>query len=169
MRIARLFRLFPVLLVLSHAAAAQAQTADPDLRSDIQHLLDVTGANQVGAQLASIVSGQVLDGMKRAQPSVPQRALDIAKEVLDQEFARAFSGPDSLNEQMIDVYARHFTRAEIQGLVAFYSTDLGKKAITVLPAIVQESSAIGQRWAQRQMPRITAAVQTRLRAEGFIK
>ena len=52
--------------------AALAQTADPQFRADIEHLLDVTGAAKVGAQIASLVadnagSAHVLEklGMKR--------------------------------------------------------------------------------------------------------
>lgn len=123
----------------------------------------------MGAQAASLVSGQVLEGFKKSQPSIPDRALALAREVLDSEFAKAFVGPDNLIDQMVVIYARHFNHEDVRGLLAFYSSDLGKKTIASMPAVFQEGAAAGQQWAEKQMPRIATILETRLRAEGFIK
>jgi len=148
------WKLLPILCVtvLAHAWAANGQTVDESFRSDIRKLLEITGSVQLGNQAASLFTGQLLDTLKKAQPSIPDRALVIAKQVLDSEFAKAFEGPDGLTEQMIPVYAAHFTREDIGGLLAFYTSDLGKKAIVSMPAILQEGAAAGQRWAETQLP-----------------
>jgi hypothetical protein len=155
--------------VLIQARPASGQVLDDAFRSDIEKLLDVTGSAQMGQQAASLVSGQVLAGLKKARPDIPDRAIELATEVLDSEFAKAFVGPDGLNAQIVSIYAKHFTREDVRGLLAFYSTDLGRKAIGVMPVVFQEAAAVGQQWAEQHMPRITVALQSRLRAEGFIK
>jgi len=53
--------------------------------------------------------------------------------------------------------------------VAFYSTDLGKKLIAVLPALMQESLVVSQQWAEREMPRIQRLLDERLKKEGIVK
>jgi hypothetical protein len=147
-------KLLPILctIVLAQASVANGQTLDDSLRSDIRELLKVTGSAQLGRQAASLISGQILDSLKKSQPSIPARAWELARQVLDSEFAKAFEGPDGLTEQMIPVYAAHFTREDIGGLLAFYTSDLGKKAIVSMPAILQEGAAAGQRWAETQLP-----------------
>ena len=115
-----------------------------------------------------MISQQLLDRLQRSQPPVPARALEIAKQILDAEFDKAFEGPASLTDELIPIYANHFSRDDVQGLLAFYSSDLGKKTVASIPAIVQEGAIAGQRWAEKQMPRILGVLEERLRAEGFI-
>jgi hypothetical protein len=155
--------------LLSQAPAVSAQTIDPSYRADVEKLLEMTGSTQLANQFMSIFTRQFVDGFKKAQPSMPDRALEVIKEVLDSEFARLFQGPDSIIEEYVTIYAKHFTHDEIRGLLAFYSTDLGKKVIVSMPVILQEGATVGQQWAEKQMPRIGSLLQARLRAEGFIK
>jgi uncharacterized protein len=156
-----------VLLLWARPAAAQA--VDDSLRADIEKLMQVTGAAQLGSQVANAVAGQVLAGLKQAQPNIPDRVLVIAREVLDKEFAELFSGPQSMLHELVPVYAKHFTHEDIRGMLAFYDSPLGKKMIQSMPAVAQDSMAVGQRWAQTAMPRVQAVLQERLRAEGLIK
>jgi hypothetical protein len=155
--------------VLVQARPARGQALDEAFRSDIEQLLEVTGSAQLGQQTASLVSGQLLAGLKKSRQDVPDRVIEIAQEVLDSEFAKAFAGPDGLHARMVSIYAKHFSREDVRGLVAFYRTDLGRKAVGVMPLVMQEAAAAGQQWAEQHMPRVTEALQSRLRAEGFIR
>src|SRR5215831_17518946 len=101
------------------ARPAGAQTVDDALRADIEKLMQVTGAAQIGSQMASAVAGQVLTSLKQAQPDLPDRALTIAREVLDKEFANLFSGPQNILQELVPVYAKYFTQDDIRGMLAF--------------------------------------------------
>jgi len=159
-----------VAIVLSCANAVRAQSApDPALTADIEKLLEITKANQIGVQMSSIVSQQVVDGLARQQPDVPPRMVEIVKQVLGEQFARAFGGPDGMQPKLVAVYAKHFTVQDVRGLIAFYSTDLGKKLIDQTPLLVQESAAVGQEWATQHMPEMMRTLEQRLRSEGFVK
>jgi len=155
--------------VLLFAPAARAQVLDDSFRADIERLMEVTGSSQLGTQMASLLSRQVLDGLKRSQPDIPSRIIDLAQQVLDEEFAKAFTGPDSMTPRLVAVYARHFTQQEVRGLIAFYGTDLGKKVITVMPMIIQESAVVGQEWSAQHMPDILATLRKRLQSETLSK
>jgi len=72
-------------------------------------------------------------------------------------------------QELVPVYAKYFTQDDIRGMLAFYESPVGKKMIQTMPAVVQDSMAVGQRWGQTVMPRVIATLQQRLRAEGFIK
>jgi uncharacterized protein len=158
-----------MLALLAFAPSVNAQTTDAAFRRDIGKLLDATGASALGTQMATMMSNQVIDSMSKAQPNIPDRVIVIVKEVLSTEFARAFSAPDGLLSRIVDIYARHFTHAEVLALLKFYETPLGRKTVSVLPVVAQESSAAGQAWASANMVRIGGLVKERLQAEGLAK
>jgi hypothetical protein len=156
------------VLSLAVPPVVAAQSPDEAHRKDIERLLEITGASQMGVQMATMISGQILDSLSKGA-DIPPKAIEVAKDVLNQEFKKAFEGPEGLTALIVAVYAKHFSHAEVRDLLAFYETPLGRKMISVTPAIFQESAAAGQGWAERNMARINAAVEARLRAEGFIK
>src|SRR5689334_7917929 len=96
--------------ILLLASTVSGQTIEPSFRSDIQKLLDITGSSKLGAQAVNLVSGQILEGLKNSQPAIPDRALEIVKQVLNEELAKGFEGPDGLNERLAVIYSKHFTQ-----------------------------------------------------------
>jgi hypothetical protein len=159
------------VLVLQLAGAPAARAPDPQalFQADVEKLLEVTGAATMGAQMAGLVSNQVIDSMRQNQPSVPARAVEIVKDVLNVEFARAFEQGGSLRQKMVQIQMKYFTHDEVKALLEFYSTPVGRKAISVMPLAAQEGAVAGQEWAAANMARIGANLQDRLRTEGFIK
>jgi uncharacterized protein len=162
-----LIGVFTLMALLSSQRLACSQTIAPEFKADIERLMEISGAASLGEQMANLASSSVLEAMK-AQSDVPDRVFVIVREVLRQEFAKAFTDPDGIRAKQVELYAKYFTHEEVRGLLAFYQTDVGKKAIKVLPALVQEGAAIGQEWATANMPRMLMLLETRLRAEGFI-
>ncbi|MBP93437.1 MAG: hypothetical protein CMC55_04900 [Flavobacteriaceae bacterium] len=53
---------------------------------------------------------------------------------------------DKLYEQLADIYMEEFTQDEIQELVAFYKTDLGKKLASKQSLLTQKGMILGQSW-----------------------
>ena len=144
------------------------KTLDPALRADIERLMEVTGSNQLAAQMAHQFSDAFFNGFKQTQGGVvPSRMIEIIREVISKEFVTAFTGPD-MRDKQIALYARHFTHEDVRALLAFYESDIGKKAISVMPTLSREGSEIGQDWAKANMPRILQVIQTRLQEEGLL-
>lgn len=157
-----------VLAPLVLAGAAAGQAIDEPLRADIRQLMDVMGATQQGAQMASAMATQTLETLRRAQPDMPERAVAIVEQTLREEFPKMFEGPDGLTEQLVAIYASHFTRDDVRGLLAFYRSDLGKKTLTTMPTILRETLQAGQRTAERKVPRMMELLQQRLKDERLI-
>jgi hypothetical protein len=170
-----ILRIRPALLLFAFSLLLDVQPAtgqalDESFRLDIEKLLEVTNSSQIGVQTARLMSEQILAGLKNSRPDIPDRVIEIAKEVLDSELSKMFAGPDGLQARIVSIYGKHFTHEDVRGLLAFYSTDLGKKAIGVMPVVVQEAAAAGQQWAQQHLPGIKSALESRLRSEGlFVK
>lgn len=158
-----------ILLMLLASRPAAGQGLDPGFRADIEKLMDMTGYATLASQMGSLVSGQMVDRLKQEQPEIPQLAFVILKETIDSEFSKAFTGPDGLQTKMVEIYARYLTHDEVLRLIGFYSTNVGRKVISVMPKLLQEGAVAGQEWAAANTSRIVKVAEERLRAEGFIK
>ncbi|NNG14979.1 MAG: DUF2059 domain-containing protein [Gemmatimonadales bacterium] len=160
----------PTLLavVLAIPSPLVAQEVDGAFHKDIEQLLVVTGASAMGEQMGTFAANSVIDALQAQDPNVPPRAVEIVREVVTKYTANSMSGPNGMLPDMVTIYARHFTHAEVKELLGFYGTDLGRKLIATLPIIVQESQAVGAAWAARIEPAMTAELQARLSEEGFL-
>ena len=129
------------LICVRRAGAAHAE--DTQKQKDIRKLLKITGSGELGTQ----VMAQMIGNMKKAMPQVPEKFwADFMKEV----------HTDELVDLIVPVYDRNLTHDDIKELIKFYESPTGKKFVSVLPKITQESMAVGEKWgrelAQRVMP-----------------
>ncbi|HTN38130.1 MAG TPA: DUF2059 domain-containing protein [Arachidicoccus sp.] len=108
----------------------------------IKELMNLTGSGKLAAQFA----GLLMKNMKDLRPDVPDAYWE--------NFAKEFNS-DSIITLFIPVYAKHFSLAEVQQMVAFYKTPIGIKMVHELPAIMVESQKVGAAWGQRVVERTT--------------
>lgn len=93
-----------------------------------------------------------------------QKAAAVAK--LDESMPKAmamidgvFGDPTMLDDMMREtaqLYARHFTVAELHQIAAFYKTPVGTKMLTAMPQVMGEAMQISQRVV---MPRVSVIMQ----------
>ena len=140
-----------VLCVLGGAARAQSttQAREPETQKqkDIRKLLKITGSGELGTQ----VMGQMLGNMKKAMPQVPEKFwADFMKEVHTEE----------LIDMIVPVYDRNLTQGDITELIRFYESPTGKKFVSVLPKITQESMVVGEKWGRELAMKVMTKLQT---------
>jgi uncharacterized protein len=151
-----------LLFALSSPCSADELTAAK--RADIEKLLEMTGTAALGKQMGTAVMGQMAQAIRKMRPDIPQRVIDA----LPGEVGAVFeANMDAFKEQVIPLYSKYFTASEIKGMIAFYSTDLGKKTISVMPSLMAESMAAGQQWGQSLGPQIDARIKARCKNEGY--
>ena len=61
---------------------------------------------------------------------------------------------EKMKEPMIQVYINHFTEREIQGMIEFYKTDIGKSTIKKMPLVMQDSMGVSQKMMEGVSPKI---------------
>lgn len=98
----------------------------------------------MATQMARAVSLQLVDAFNAQRPGMHDRAAAIIKDVLATEFATWAHAADGPQAKTVASHAGHFTHDEVRGLITFYRSDLGRKAIAVTPALMAERIAIGQ-------------------------
>ena len=72
--------------------------------------------------------------------------------------ARITSDVPQLVDSIAVLYAKRFSQDELQGILAFYQSAVGRRVRELQPSLVTESSAIGQRWGMRIGAEIGAAL-----------
>ena len=126
--------------------------ADKAKRKQIRKLLKLTGA----AAMAKQVMGQMLKNLKPAFPKVP--------EAFWVKFAKKANTTDLVN-QLVPIYDKHLSMADVLGLVKFYKSPVGRKYVRVQPFIVQDSMKVGRAWGLR----LANQVVTELKKQGYRK
>jgi hypothetical protein len=66
---------------------------------------------------------------------------------------------ESIKPELVDLYVTSFTEKELKEISKFYSTPVGRKAITKLPELMSAGAAIGQRRVQENMGELVQMIQ----------
>jgi uncharacterized protein len=159
----------PVIVALGPAPTAQAQLVDYAQRTEVARLIELSGAAQGAEQMIALILPPIIDSLRASNPDLPERALTVAQEVLTTELRRRVTGEGGLIEKLIPVYEKHYSPEEIQELIAFYESALGRKMVKLLPVLMQEGATAGQQWATEHMPAVTDILLDRLRQEGYLE
>ena len=153
-----------LVLIITLGQPCLADELTPAKRADIEKLLQMTGALSLGKQMGAAVVEQYAQALRKTRPDVPERII----EVLPAEVIAVFdANMGTFIDKVVPLYNKYFTAAEVKGMIAFYSTDLGQKVITVMPALLGESIATGRQWGEALGPQIDARVRARLKKEGI--
>lgn len=59
---------------------------------------------------------------------------------------------DGLCDQLTEVYMESYSEAEIDTILEFYASPVGKKMVAETPSITQKSMQIGQMWGMQLQP-----------------
>jgi hypothetical protein len=130
------------------AAAPQAGDAaavDPVKQADIQRLIELTNGNAMALQFMDFMEKALRPTLTNSLPPGDYRG-----KLLDLFFERLRSkvSGDILN-LAVPVYDKYYSDDELKSLIQFYETPLGKKTISVMPKIMSEMQASGQKLGER--------------------
>ncbi|MEM8901210.1 MAG: DUF2059 domain-containing protein [Bacteroidota bacterium] len=73
------------------------------------------------------------------------------------------SSMDDLVDRFLPIYKNHLSLEELQGIIEFYKTPVGKKLIEKTPLIMQESMELGKAWGQE----ISETALRKLKEKGY--
>ncbi|TXK46445.1 DUF2059 domain-containing protein [Pontibacter qinzhouensis] len=139
------------LLLVAFVLCCPAFAQDNAKTKDIKKLLEVTGA----ADLAMQALQTNMQTLKSSNPNIPTEFFT--------EFQKEFNA-ELLLKSIAPIYDKHYTHDEVKQLIKFYQTPLGKKAISTMPLIMEESMEMGQELGKQ----VAEKVVKKLQAEGKI-
>ena len=110
------------------------------------------GAQAQSAEFkASVRKLMAVSGSDATLKMIPEQILSMIElpESVKVEIQAMFSEEAllSLMDRMVPIYAKYYTQQDMDDLIAFYDTPLGKKLSTVQPQITLESMSVAQQWA----------------------
>jgi len=138
-------RIFPALtacLVLALTGAAQQSPSDaPATKEDIERYLEVTHSRETMKQIMDVMAKSVRDvahdQCSKDRANLPPDAEERMNKRTD-EMLKTFP-IDEILQAMIPVYQKHWTKGDVDNLIAFYSTPTGQKMLKEMPQTMAEA------------------------------
>ena len=157
-------RVASFVLVFVFSAPGFADNISAEKQRDIEKLLEMTGALAIGQQMSAAIVAQMTQVLRQARPDIPERMIAVLP---DEVNAVIKENIPRFKEAIIPLYHKHFTESDIKGLIRFYSTDLGRKTIQVMPVLLNESMQVGQQWGRALGPTVEQRIKARFKKDGY--
>ena len=148
-----------VALCLSlHAAAAPASAESVD------RLLQAMQAEKLMSSVQAQMDGIMKRGMSealqgQALTAQKQAALDKYRASMLAIFGEEMSWP-RMKGFLTQVYGESFSQEEVDGLIAFYQSPVGRAYVEKLPRVTQRTMELVQQMMGAMMPKVQAAMRT---------
>jgi len=142
------------LLLVAGQAFGQA-AVDAEQKAAVKELLEAMNFKQVMSQMAGMMTqqmpqmmDQMIDGFAGKDKLTDEQKADakkFAKEgqaSMSKQMIEMYNDPEFINgveDIMARAYARHFTTPEIKATTAFYTSPAGRKALSIMPRMMQET------------------------------
>ncbi|WP_428249082.1 DUF2059 domain-containing protein [Ferrovibrio sp.] len=157
-----------LLLAFGFAAEARAQaapaTVNQETLAEARKLLVVTRMQTHMDMMMSHMMTMLTDLLSKANPGKQEEVRKAVTELFLPEMRAALPG---LLDEIAKLYTLHFSADELRQVVAFYESPVGRKAIDTMPAITQQSMAMGQAWGQQVAQRAIEKHAETLRQRGI--
>ncbi len=124
-----------VALFMLFTFSASAQN-NKTYKETLAEMFDVSGSEATfNAAIKQMIAIQ-----KQQNPSVNTQLWDnLEAEVLKTSI-------NDLVDMLVPVYEKHMTQEDLEGLITFYKSKVGKKFAEKTPLITAESMQVGQQW-----------------------
>lgn len=129
-------------LATSLAGIAQQAASDaPATKEDVQKYLEVMNSRKMLLQMVDAMSKpmhqMIHEQYLKDKDKLPADFEARMNKILDDSM-KAFPW-DEMLQSMVPVYQKHFTKGDVDALIAFYGTPTGQKVLRELPAITAEA------------------------------
>jgi hypothetical protein len=156
-----------IVLVTCGYVAAQQNPADaPATKEEIQRYLQIMHSREMMTKMVEAMSKpmhqMVHDQYLKDKDKLPADFEVRMNKMMDEMF-KSFPW-DEMLDAMVPVYQKHFTKGDVDALVAFYSTATGQKLIKEMPAITAEAMQEMMPLMRKSMDQMTRRMQEEIAA-----
>ncbi len=144
-------------------SASDAVEITSEHRAEIERLMEIINADQMGKQISDMVGQQMVQLLDPKSPDRVARIMEITLEVFNEA---------NLHEEMVNdfvpIYAKYFSLDEVREMIAWHETPLGQKSIELIPQLMAEGMLVSQNKLMAILPEIQEKIAARLKFEGLI-
>jgi len=153
-------------------AAAQEPTpsvvdAVPAAKEDIQKLFEVMQIHQqMRLVMDSVIkqqSAMMHETLKKRYPQISAEKIARADNIMKESMKDV--PMDAMLDDMIPIYQKHFSKADIDAMTSFYASPTGQKVMREMPALTSESMQASFGRMQKQMDTIMRRTEQMVREE----
>ncbi len=160
--VSKLFRLFAASLVVMLMSAAPAPAQSPEALAAAKELMaTMRSADQFKAIMPAM--------MNALKPAIVQNRPEVERDY-DALVPGLLEAMNTRVAEILDkvaaIYARNFTVAELNEIIAFYRGPTGQKFVQRLPVVMQESLQVGQQFGQQIGAELQQRMIQELRKKG---
>ena len=142
---------------LAQENAANAPASKDDVEKYLQAIHSHDMMLSIVAAMAKPMQQMVHDQYAKAKDKLPPDFEDRMNKMMDDMLK---SMPfDDMMQSMVPVYQKHFTKGDMDALVAFYSSPTGQKLLRETPAVMGESMQAMMPIMQQYMEVVNQRVQ----------
>lgn len=138
--------------------AVQYENSIVQMTTQMRSMLpqQIAATTRTAIQGSKLSEAEKQEALSRLEGELSSRSARIFDQMLGKEFL------DEATLTAIDIYGRHFTTEELNQLADFYATPVGRKVVTKLPVIMQESMQATMNAVNKRVPAIMAEMQKSL-------
>ncbi|HTG66792.1 MAG TPA: DUF2059 domain-containing protein [Flavobacterium sp.] len=141
------------LLILSFCILTFSANAQNSTKTEkIKQLLELTGSGKLGIQMMN----QMMNSFKNSYSKVNEQFWEDFKSEIN---------ANDIENMILPIYDKYYTESDIDQLITFYNSPIGKKMINTMPLVMQESISAGQNWGRQ----IGEKVLARLKEKGYLE
>lgn len=163
-----IFSLFLSLPLLAQQAAQDTAAIDQSTRDEVVRFMELI---QVRSRMTMMLDNMRVQqkriaeqSLKQEKPDATPQDLQRADQVIDTALNSVLSGQtvDEMIDALVPVYQRHFSKADLDGILAFYTSPVGQKLQNEQPAIMQESMQATTDIISKKLPEIKQAMKAQM-------
>jgi uncharacterized protein len=155
--------LFGALLAGPLAARAE-DPPDAATIAKARELLEASNWVQSTGNIMTLLS-QGMEGLiERANPGREADIRDFMTKYFLPEIRKRLP---EMEDIMAAEYARYFTIGDMDQMIAFYRSDVGRKVIAVQPKLAKELYALGSSWGERVAEEVFRKLEPQLKNRGL--
>ncbi len=134
-------------------------------RKDVEQMLIQTGVkermHQMWAQMGQQMAVTAAQSYHLRNPDATPMQVHKVQQVVEKSLQGSMSvvSTDELINAIIPIYEKHLSHADMQAIIAFYNTDVGKRYLKEQPAMQAESMQAVQPIIQKHLPEMQAAAE----------
>ena len=152
------------LLLLGAAPSGRADQLDPVAVAKAKEMLAVSRQLQILDAILVPISQSMEGLIERANPG---REKDVREFMLKYYLPEVHKRLPEIGDLMAELWARYFTAAELDQLIAFYKSDIGQKVVSLQPRLFQDGMQLGTDWGEKVAREALLKMEPELKNRGL--
>lgn len=151
-----------LIALAAFSPPASSQTATPDNFQLARDVVVASGATRAFEGVVPSILQQSLGVFVQQNPDLQKELTESIKSIAP-EFEKRVS---EIVDIVARVYASRFSEAELKDILDFYRSDSGKKLVTLLPNVLEESFVKTQEWGGQLSEEIILRLRADMKKKG---